>query len=230
MIFEADGRTEEKLFRSAQKASDGVIGCSPQVFFGCNSLHDDLQSLVKEAESALEYGQLAGYRSVFFDKMALSFPLRQAEDLNRAGKAFPSGVRGKNAVAALEQLLESCSDQNAVCARFACGYLSDPLILAMAETASCGGDRSIVIIQRVMAYIDDNYAKLNLFVTMIAEENDGSPSCLAQIFKKKDRSQHRRLHPHDPPEKRKAAPQGQPDEKRGGNGGVSGRALPDPGV
>ena len=100
MIFEADGRTEEKLFRSAQKASDGVIGCSPQVFFGCNSLHDDLQSLVKEAESALEYGQLAGYRSVFFDKMALSFPLRQAEDLNRAGKAFPSGARGKNAVAA----------------------------------------------------------------------------------------------------------------------------------
>lgn len=74
MIFEADGRTEEKLFRSAQKASDGVIGCSPQVFFGCNSLHDDLQSLVKEAESALEYGQLAGYRSVFFDKMALFFP------------------------------------------------------------------------------------------------------------------------------------------------------------
>lgn len=95
MIFEADDRTEEKLFRSAQKASDGVIGCSPQVFFGCNSLHDDLQSLVKEAESALEYGQLAGYRSVFFDKMALSFPLRQAEGLSRAGKAFPSGVRGK---------------------------------------------------------------------------------------------------------------------------------------
>ena len=230
LIFEADGRTEEKLFRSAQKASDGVIGCSPQVFFGCNSLHDDLQSLVKEAESALEYGQLAGYRGVFFDKMALSFPLRQAEGLNRAGKAFPSGVRGKNAVAALEQLLEGCSDQNAVCARFACGYLSDLLILAMAETASCGGNRSIVIIQRVMAYIDDNYAKLNLFVTMIAEENDASPSCLAQIFKKKDRSQHRRLHPHDPPEKRKAAPQGQLGEKRGGNGGVSGRALPDPGV
>ena len=149
MIFEADGRTEEKLFRSAQKASDGVIGCSPQVFFGCNSLHDDLQSLVKEAESALEYGQLAGYRSVFFDKMALSFPLRQAEGLNRAGKAFPSGARGKNAVAALEQLLEGCSDQNAACTRFACGYLSDPLILAMAETASCGGDRSIVIIQWV---------------------------------------------------------------------------------
>ena len=51
-----------------------LFGCSPQAFFGCNSLHDDLQSLVKEAESALEYGQLAGYRSVFFDKMALFFP------------------------------------------------------------------------------------------------------------------------------------------------------------
>lgn len=35
---------------------------------------------------ALEYGQLAGYRSVFFDKMALSFPLQQAEGLNRVGK------------------------------------------------------------------------------------------------------------------------------------------------
>ena len=97
----------------------------------------------------------------------------------------------------MEQLLEGCSDQNAACTRFACGYLSDLLILAMAETASCGGNRSIVIIRRVMAYIDDDCARLNLFVTMIAEENDVSPSCLAQIFKKKDRSQHRRLHPHD---------------------------------
>lgn len=85
----------------------------------------------------------------------------------------------------MEQLLEGCSDQNAACTRFACGYLSDLLILAMAETASCGGNRSIVIIQRVMAYIDDDCARLNLFVTMIAEENDVSPSCLAQIFKKK---------------------------------------------
>lgn len=85
----------------------------------------------------------------------------------------------------MEQLLEGCSDQNAAYTRFACGYLSDLLILAMAETASCGGNRSIVIIQRVMAYIDDDCARLNLFVTMIAEENDVSPSCLAQIFKKK---------------------------------------------
>ena len=89
MIFEADDRTEEKLFRSAQKASDGVIGCSPQVFFGCNSLHDDLQSLVKEAESALEYGQFAGYRSAFFDKMALFFPPSASGGLKPGGKSLP---------------------------------------------------------------------------------------------------------------------------------------------
>lgn len=72
MIFEADDRTEEKLFRSAQKASDGVIGCSLQVFFGCNSLHDDLQSLVKEAEALWSTASLPGI--AVFSSIKWRFP------------------------------------------------------------------------------------------------------------------------------------------------------------
>ncbi len=129
LIFEADGRTEEKLFRSAQKASDGVIGCSPQVFFGCNSLHDDLQSLVKEAESALEYGQLAGYRSVFFDKMALSFPPSASGGLKPGGKSLPFRCPWKKCRCGIETafrgLLRSERCLRSVCLRLSFGS-ADP--------------------------------------------------------------------------------------------------------
>ncbi|MGI6260313.1 MAG: helix-turn-helix domain-containing protein [Acutalibacteraceae bacterium] len=183
LIFESQNQLDQKAIHLyVGEIADAFNRKYPRTLFGCSLLHDDLQSLATayhEAEQTLEYGHSASSGSIFYEEKNFTFHFDQIEELYRIGAIFVSEMRAQNPEAssqALDRLITFCCSPNVSCARFACGYLGNLLIVVMAEAATHTKEESPAWMSLSHQVIDaKNAVQLRSAARQILADIYGSP-------------------------------------------------------